>query len=612
MPYRHRTLAAALVLLSMAGAAHAARVETVEIRGLDEAMTTNVRVALSLVDAIGKDVSGRRLAYLVREAEAETREALEPFGYYSPTITVERSGANAATRGADAASGSGDDRAGPVSVIVTVVPGEPVTVRDSNLAIEGEGGGDRYLKQDLGKFKPQPGDVFEHEVYEASKARITRRLAERGYFDADFASRRVEVTRAEKAADIDLVWTSGDRYDMGVTTFEQTPQRIIRDGILERLVYWETGSYYHQGKLDRLRESLARLDYFASIDIEPRPQDAVDGRVPVTVTLTPAKRSVYTAGASYGTDSGAGVRLGLERRYLNDRGHKALAQLDYAQRRKTLTLQYRIPAFALLDGWYTISAQAADEQTDYIDNRRIELVASRSGEINRNWTAIASLHALRERWAYAAEDDGDPLTPVDYRYATFTYPSLRGEYIDADNRIHPRDGLGATAMLRGGVEGAGSDASFAQLHAGARWYKGLGPQSRLITRGELGHTFVEATLGTLPPSLRFHAGGDRSIRGYAWREVGPRIGNAGDLFPIGARNVATGSVEYERYFDGPWGAAVFVDSGSAFNGTPEWRTGIGVGLRWKSPVGPLRIDIARGLNDPDSPFQIYLNIGADL
>jgi len=612
MPYRHRTLAAALVLLSMAGAAHAARVETVEIRGLDEAMTTNVRVALSLVDAIGKDVSGRRLAYLVREAEAETREALEPFGYYSPTITVERSGANAATRGADDASGSGGDRAGPVSVIVTVVPGEPVTVRDSNLAIEGEGGGDRYLKQDLGKFKPQPGDVFEHEVYEASKARITRRLAERGYFDADFASRRVEVTRAEKAADIDLVWTSGDRYDMGVTTFEQTPQRIIRDGILERLVYWETGSYYHQGKLDRLRESLARLDYFASIDIEPRPQDAVDGRVPVTVTLTPAKRSVYTAGASYGTDSGAGVRLGLERRYLNDRGHKALAQLDYAQRRKTLTLQYRIPAFALLDGWYTISAQAADEQTDYIDNRRIELVASRSGEINRNWTAIASLHALRERWSYAAEDDGDPLTPVDYRYATFTYPSLRGEYIDADNRIHPRDGLGATIMLRGGAEGAGSDASFAQLHAGARWYKGLGPQSRLITRGELGHTFVDATVGTLPPSLRFHAGGDRSIRGYAWREVGPRIGTDGDLFPIGARNVATGSVEYERYFDGPWGAAVFVDSGSAFNGTPEWRTGIGVGLRWKSPVGPLRIDIARGLNDPDSPFQIYLNIGADL
>ena len=167
-------------------------------------------------------------------------------------------------------------------------------------------------------------------------------------------------------------------------------------------------------------------------------------------------------------------------------------------------------------------------------------------------------------------------------------------------------------MLRGGVEGAGSDTSFAQAHASARWFKGLGPQSRLITRGELGHTFVDAAIGTLPPSLRFHAGGDRSIRGYAWREVGPRIGNGGDRFPVGARNVATGSVEYEQFFGGPWGAAVFVDGGSAFNGAPEWRTGVGVGLRWKSPVGPLRLDVARGLNDPDSSFQLYLNIGADL
>ena len=121
MPYRHRTLAAALVLLSMAGAAHAARVETVEIRGLDEAMTTNVRVALSLVDAIGKDVSGRRLAYLVREAEAETREALEPFGYYSPTITVERSGANAATRGANPRQRGGEPKL-PAAVIGLVEP----------------------------------------------------------------------------------------------------------------------------------------------------------------------------------------------------------------------------------------------------------------------------------------------------------------------------------------------------------------------------------------------------------------------------------------------------------------------------------------------------------
>ncbi|KGM53685.1 membrane protein [Lysobacter arseniciresistens ZS79] len=598
MRFPHR-IAAALCLVATAvagGHAHAAQVGAVEVVGLDEAMTGNVTAALSLVEAQGKELSGRRLAYLVREADDETREALQPFGYYSPEITVERS------RNGDGA---------PVTVTITVDLGEPVRVRGFNVAIDGAGGRDRYLREDLAGFRPQPGDVFDHAVYEASKNTISRRLAVRGYFDADFASRRVEVTRAEHAADIDLVWNSGQRYDMGAMTFEQT-RRIIRPELIERLVYWEEGSYYHQGKLDRLRESLARLDYFASIDIEPHPEAAVGNDVPVTVTLTPAKRSIYTAGVSYGTDSGAGIRLGLERRYINDRGHKALAQLDYAQRRKTLTLQYRIPAFAWLDGWYTISAQAADEQTDFMDSRRIEFVGSRSGEVNRHLTAIASVHALRERWAYVGEDDGDPATLPDYRYATYTYPSLRAEYVDADNPVFPTDGLAGTLLLRGGVEGAGSDANFGQVRATAHWFRGIGERNRLIMRGELGHTWTDA-LVDMPPSLRFFAGGAGSIRGYGWREVGPRIEGAdGKLYALGAKNVATGSVEFEHYFTPSWGAAVFADTGSAFNSDPDFRSGVGAGVRWRSPVGPVRLDIARGLDSPDSSFELYLSVGADL
>lgn len=645
MPLIPRLFFALALGLGAAGAARAAKVGKVEIHGLDEAMTQNVRVSLSLVDTIDKDVSGRRLGYLLREAENETREALEPFGYYSPTIKIEDSrgtrristpAGSDATAPADAGDNAGgaaqsgaDDAANaaassdpaaaprapspPITVTITIDKGEPVKVRRSDVAILGAGSDDRYLNQDLAAFKPGPDQVFDHAAYEASKTKISRRLAERGYFDADFSSRRVEVTRAQHAADIDLVWTSGQRYDMGPISFEQTPKRIIRDSLLERLVYWEQGSYYHQRKLDTFRESLARLDYFSSIDIEPQPDKAVDGQVPVKVTLTPAKRSIYTSGLSYGTDSGAGVRLGIERRYLNDRGHKALAQIDFAQNRKTATLQYRIPAFAWLDGWYTFSLQGTDEQTDYIDSRRVELVASRSGKINQHWTATASLHGLRERWAYADEIDDDPNTPIDFRTATFVYPSLRAEYIDADDRLYPRNGISATGMLRGGVKSVGSDANFVQAQVTARWYKGLGARSRLITRGEVGHTFTNA-LVALPPSLRFYAGGDRSVRGYEWREVGPRIPPAPDrkAFALGAKNVITGSVEFEQYFNDSWGGAVFVDSGSAFDDSPDMRTGVGIGLRWRSPVGPLRVDIARGLDHPDSGFQLYLNIGADL
>jgi translocation and assembly module TamA len=601
MPRLPRLLTAGALSLLIAGGAQAATVTNVEIRGLDEVMALNVRVSLSLVDAIGKDVSGRRLAYLLREAETETREALEPFGYYSPEITVER------TR-----EGEGDDAT--TAAVITVKLGEPVTVRRANIAIEGAGGKDKYLRADLGEFRPQAGDVFDHTRYEASKARVTRRLAERGYFDADFVTREVAVTRAEKAADIDLVWDSGERYDIGAVTVEQTPKHIIRDSLIQRLIYWEEGSYYHQGKLDRLRESLARLDYFAGIDIQPHPENATDGGVPVTVTLTPAKRSIYTAGLSYGTDSGAGVRLGLERRYLNDRGHKLLSQIDWAEKRKTATVQYRIPAFTLLDGWYTVGTQFYDEQSDYLDTRKIELVGSRSGEVNERLNAVASLHALRERWAFVEPDDvNTAAAPVIYNYATFLYPSLRGEYIDADNRIFPRKGIGLTLELRGGLKGLGSDASFLQAWGVGRWYQGMGKYNRLILRGEAGYTFTNG-LVDMPPSLRFFAGGDRSIRGYAYREVGPtQTTSSGKKYALGAKNVLTGTAEFEHYFNDEWGAAAFVDSGDAFNEEhPDFHTGVGLGLRWRSPVGPVRLDIAHGLYSPDSQYEIYLNIGADL
>jgi len=603
MPRLPLCLTAAVLVFSSA-AAQAARVDRVDISGLDEEMTENVRVSLALHEAIGKDVSGRRMAYLIREAESQTRKALEPFGYYSPTIDVQR-----------------ERKDDVFSVRIVVDLGQPVRVRNRDIAIIGPGGQDRYLARDLASFVPGEGGVFNHADYDGSRNRLSRRLSERGYFDAEFASRRVEITRADHAADIDLVWTSGERYNMGPTTFKQSPEPVVNDELLERLVYWDEGSYYHQGRLDRLRTSLSRLDYFSTIDIEPKVEDAnAEREVPIEVSLTPAKRSIYTSGLSYGTDSGAGIRLGVERRYVNMRGHKALAQLDYAQRRKTLTLQYRIPAFAWLDGWYTASLQAADEQTDYIDSRRVELVGSRSGQYNDRLNLVASLHVLRERWAYAPEEDPNaPLDPDDefagalYRYATFAYPSLRAEYIDVDDRLFPTAGIGGSVMLRGGIEGAASDATFTQLHARASWFRGIGESSRLIVRGELGHTFTNA-LVAMPPSLRFYAGGDRSIRGYDWREVGPRIParDGRKAYALGAKNVVTASVEFERYFTETIGAAVFVDSGDAFDGTsPNWRTGVGIGARYKSPVGPLKLDIGRGLDNPDSAFTIGLSIGAE-
>ncbi|RZA17377.1 MAG: outer membrane protein assembly factor, partial [Lysobacteraceae bacterium] len=491
--------------------------------------------------------------------------------------------------------------------------GIEIAVRGHRVGVDGMASDDRGVAEALAAFAPRQGDVLDHQLYDASRNRVSRALATHGYFDADFAARRVEVTRAEFAADIDLRWTSGERYLLGGATFHQEPKPVIRDALLRKLVNWDAGEPYDEARLERLRRSLIGLDYFGLVEVTAKPEDANGKQVPVEVNLTPAPRSIYTAGLSYGTLSGAGISAGVERRYLNSRGHKALAQVDYARKRKTATLQYRIPAFARLDGWYTASLQAADEQTDYVNSRRLELVASRSGQFNNQLNLVASLHVLRERWAYTVKGTAvGPVPPPDYTYASFVYPSLRAEYIDVDDRLAPRRGAGGTLTLRGGKGGPDGDASFAQVHASAQWFHGFDADSRLILRGEAGHTFTGDLLN-LPPSLRYYAGGDRSVRGYGWHEIGPKVETGNGFYFTGAANVVTASVEYERYFKGPWGAAVFIDSGSAFDGRkPDMHTGIGIGLRWRSPVGPVRIDIARGLDSPDSPFTLGFNIGADL
>ena len=611
----------AFTLCALALPASAGTVTRIEIQGLaDEAMRENVLSALSLQDEVGDDLRARRLNHLLRIAADEARGALEPFGYYAPTISVHRSdrsqpvavvgdadeGEDAEGDNPEAARGRGTG--GEIVVVLRIDPGQPVRVRGLELGVAGPGGDDRRVGEALAAFQPRVGAVLDHRLYEAGKARIAVALAEHGYFDAALASHRVEVTRAQQAADIDLRWTSGARHALGEARFTQTPDAIIDPRLLGRLVPWAPGQPYDQAELDRLRKSLVALDYFALVDVQAAPNDAAGRQVPVDVQLTPAKRSIYSFGASYGTLSGAGISAGVERRYLNARGHKALAQVDWAEKRKTATVQYRVPAFAWLDGWYTASLQAADEQTNYVNSRRLELVGSRSGQFNDHLNLVASLHVLRERWAYASVTRPTP----DFQYASFVYPSLRAEYIDVDERMAPRRGGGGTLTLRGGKGGADGRATFTQLHASVQWFHGLDASSRLLARGELGHTFTADVLA-LPPSLRYYAGGDRSVRGYGWHEIGPRITTSGGDYFTGAPNVVSASLEYERYFRGPWGAAVFVDTGSAFEGRDaDLHTGVGIGLRWRSPVGPVRIDVARGLNSPDSPITLHLNIGADL
>ena len=591
-PARPTVLLPLLAVLLLAPApALALELRAVVVEGLeDEEMRDNVDDALSLQRLNPnrrKSLSESRLSYLLRRTPREAREALEPFGYYDPKVetSVQRDG--------DA-----------ITVVVTVAAGDPVRVRGRELSLTGAAQDDTALMRRLERFRPRQDQPFHHGIYEDSKAAMDRALAERGYFDAELVRHQVTVSRAERSADIDLAWTSGERYRLGAARFEG---HQFRPGLLEKLVPWTPGDLNSQSELLELQKSLSELDYFSAIDITAEPDKAVDGRVPVKVALAPGKRSVYNAGVRYGTDTGVGVTGGVERRWVNKRGHKLRAQVGLAQRKSDLTLQYKIPAFAWLDGWYTFGASAREEEIDLINTQLVELVASRSGRLG-NWDLIAAMNFRRERF-------DDALTGDDSLYSTIVYPSLLAQWKRSDDLLYPRRALGFTAEVRAGTTALGSDLDFVQLRAKGQWIRGFGRRDRLLVRAEAGTTFSD-DFALLPPSLRFYAGGDSSVRGYGYQEIGQSLTDfRGRRYVYGGRHLAIGSVEFERMFTREWGGAVFVDAGDAFDEMDDldWQVGIGVGLRWRSPVGPVRVDVAHGLGDQaQQSVRLHLTIGPDL
>lgn len=574
-------IASSLAALLLATQAQALQVKAIEFAGLNELQILNVRSELSLAQTQldpNAVISENRLDYLMRLAPREVRLGLEAFGYYDAKVEskVVLDGEN-------------------VNVYFTIVPGQPVEVRKLAVSVSGVAEKDPVIKAEIAVFEPTQGDVFHHGYYVTSKINISRALNERGYFEANLNTHKVEVTRAEHAADIALDWSSGQRFRFGEARFEG---HQFTDELLEKLVPWEPGQAFDQSELFSLQKTLADLDYFAAINVQPLPDEAKDGVVPIQVSLTPAKRSIYSLGLRYGTDSGAGFASSVERRWVNRKGHKLFVDLNVAQEKSDFTAQYRVPAFSKIEGWYGFRASLREERINDIDTQYTELALSRNGRWH-NWNLQGALEYKRERY--------DDVLLGTNTFSTIVAPVLTAEWKRFDDINSPRKGYRFFLETRAGSQAIGSDIDFVQVRAEARYIRGLGVSNRILLRGELGATFTD-DFALLPPSQRFYVGGDRSIRGYGYRELGQSVG--GVVF--GGKNLAVASVEFEHMFNPTWGGAVFVDAGDAYDDQFDVKVGLGLGLRWRSPVGPIRIDIARGLNEPDQNFRLHVSLGPDL
>jgi translocation and assembly module TamA len=188
-------------------------------------------------------------------------------------------------------------------------------------------------------------------------------------------------------------------------------------------------------------------------------------------------------------------------------------------------------------------------------------------------------------------------------------PGIGWTRVIADNPLYPRNGLRVNFKTRGSLQEVISDISFLQLMGSFKGILGLPWRSRVIGRVDAGATFMNS-FDQLPPSVRFFAGGDNSIRGYAYKSLGPENAS-GDV--EGGKNLLVGSLEIEHRFADKWALAAFVDAGNAFDDTViDAKTGVGLGIRWRSPVGPIRLDFAHPLDNSDELFRVHFVMGPEL
>jgi translocation and assembly module TamA len=581
MPFRSLAVAIFVLAVSLASAAAGKKPARLEITvdGLSFSLEEAAGSGLTLQQYREREITEVQLRRLVTVGEKEILAVLEAWGHYEGKVKsrVEKL------------------PEGGFHVWFDVTAGEPVRVTASEIRVAGEAASKAEVKSALEAFVPRVGERFDHSQYESSKLAIQTALADNGFLASKLTTHRVDVNIAGRSARIQLGWDGGARHTFGPTTFSGGQ---FDPEFLERFVPWREGEEYSSAEVLDMQRRLVNADYFATVTVTPQLNKAVENAVPVDVELIPAKRNIYSAALYASTDRGVGVELGAQRRWLNARGHKGRADIDYAQRYQAIELSYRIPLPGSRQRVLGIATTYRDETTESSVSQTEKIVTN----VSRKWGDFTSVYGVQFL-------SGDFEIGSERGNSTLTF--LEGAFTQShsDQPTFARRGFSYTASARVTPVESLTDTRFASLQVESKWLHAFGADTRLILRGEVGTMEVD-DFDQLPPELRFFSGGDRSIRGFGYEEIGSRNA-AGDV--IGGDRLVEVNVEMERYWRKNFGAAVFVDAGDSFLGDDfVLHMGAGVGLRWKSPVGVLRLDVAYPVESVDSNgWQIHFNIGPD-
>jgi translocation and assembly module TamA len=571
-----------ITVTCIAATGQQSKIIDVSVSGLEGVLLTNVLSALSLVQ---QQSNKRMTENMVRRsydnADEEIQKSLEPFGYYLPTIKKDIRQENNVWH-----------------VELEVNPGEPVRIIEIDIRFTGQGNDDEQLREVISglPFPLNVGDVLDHNLYEKGKKALTSAIIASGYRDVFFKKRIVNVNKKQLSAQIYLVIDTGPQYLFGSTTFAAD---FLSESLLHRMLPYSEGDSFSPRKIIKLRQALLNSDYFNTVDVKTGDTAPGSLSVPVLISLSPRNPNKYGLGIGYGTDTGARGSLKWTNRRVNRYGHQFNLQLQPSERKSSFGGVYTIPIYdphkdrlALLGKW----------ENEYFETTE---TISRQASI-----AYDHVGEMLDYSPYLAFLDEDYDVSQRTGHATLLMPGIKSTWRLADNRLKTKNGVRVAINLTGSNENIVSDISFFQASLNSKAILTFFEQWRIIGRFQLGATLVDNVFD-LPPSLRFYAGGDQSVRGYAYKSIGP-TDPAGDV--LGGSHLITYSLELERELFDNWSAALFFDSGDATDSFDDlnMKNGAGIGIRWNAPFGQVRLDVANAVSENNNSWRIHFNVGADL
>ncbi|MGF6646051.1 autotransporter assembly complex protein TamA [Paraburkholderia sp. GAS82] len=523
------------------------------------------------------DVSDDQFDFLVTATPQQVRDLTATAGYFSPVVRTD-------VRTVD----------GKKRVTVSVDPGPQTTISSVTLSFNGP-----VLTEDPAQenatrfaFSLHEGDPFSQGGWDDAKSAALRALQARRYVAAKITQSQARIDPRTHEAKLSVTFDSGPTFTMGkleVVGTERYPAKIV-----DNVNPISVGAIYDVQRVAELQRQLQNTPYYASVAIDVGNDPAKPLETPVRVKVSEYPYNSIRGGVGYATDTGPQVQGNYS--YLNTFGaaypFTVGGRIDQIEQFGQIQLSMPPGERA-----WTNSVLASYGTTNVSDTRiysiRAGVQTTRTSQyldygyslfyyddrLDQNAVGPITAHALVPAWTWTRRNTDDPLFPR------------------SGNLIHVEAGFA--------VKGALADQTFGRLYARAQQYFPVGKSDLVLIRAEFGGVFTSGSSSGIPASLLFRAGGSNSVRGYSYEGIGNNVD--GSVLPT--KYLITASSEYQHWFTHDWGGAVFFDIGTATDtwGEKVFYPGVGFGARWRSPVGPVNVDLAYGIRNKD--IRPYLTLG---